>query len=192
MTLKATIWAVMVVPMSAPRITPMAWDRDMSPAVTKPTSMTVVTDEDWMMAVTKAPVIRPMMRLLVSRARICFMLSPATFFRASAICSMPYRNTARPPSRVMPIIHQSIACPPSVVAAARTGMAIRPAATPRINVKTAFVSAVECYEIKILVHFQSPMSAKRQCVELNSALLRGFLSRDTVLSLRSAPFQQTA
>jgi len=113
----------------------MAWDRDMSPAVTKPTSMTVVTDEDWMMAVTKAPVISPMMRLLVSLARICFMLSPATFLSASAICSMPYRNTARPPTRVMPITHQSITCSPPPEAAARTGMAVIPEIAPRIRTR---------------------------------------------------------
>ena len=34
------------VPMFAPKMTPTACDSDMSPAVTKPTSMTVVTEED--------------------------------------------------------------------------------------------------------------------------------------------------
>ena len=37
-------------------------DIDIKPAETKPTTSTVVTDDDWMIAVTKAPVIRPMMR----------------------------------------------------------------------------------------------------------------------------------
>ena len=110
-TLKATIWAVIVVPMSAPRMTPMACDSDISPAVTNPTSMTVVTDEDWMTAVTNAPVISPMMRLLVSRARICFMLSPATALSASAICSIPNRNSARPPNSSIAICPAAISWP---------------------------------------------------------------------------------
>ena len=45
-TLKATIWAVMVVPILDPMTTPMVWESDMSPADTKPTSMTVVTELD--------------------------------------------------------------------------------------------------------------------------------------------------
>ena len=57
--LKATIWAVMVVPMLAPMMTPTDWARDMSPAEMKPTTSTVVTEEDWITAVTRAPVNTP-------------------------------------------------------------------------------------------------------------------------------------
>ena len=57
--LKATIWAVIVVPMLAPMMTPMDCARDMSPAEMKPTTSTVVTEEDWITAVTSAPVPRP-------------------------------------------------------------------------------------------------------------------------------------
>ncbi len=88
-TLNATICAVTVVPISAPRITPTACDSDISPAETKPTSITVVTEEDWITAVTSVPVISPITRLVVSRARMVFMPSPATDFSAAAICSMP-------------------------------------------------------------------------------------------------------
>ena len=45
----------MVVPTLAPRITPMAWLRVMTPEEMKPTTSTVVTDDDWMTAVTPAP-----------------------------------------------------------------------------------------------------------------------------------------
>ena len=122
-TLNATIWAVIVVPILAPRITPMAWDRDMRPAVTKPTSMTVVTDEDWITEVTKAPVSIPMTRLVVSLARMAFMRSPATFFKAVAICSMPNRKIARPPKSCIAMLPQLI---PLSSAAARAGVAAIP------------------------------------------------------------------
>ena len=98
-TLKATIWAVMVVPMLAPMMTPIDWDSDIRPAVMKPTTSTVVTDEDWITAVTKAPVTTPMKRFLVSLPRIDFMRSPATSLRALAISSIPNRKSARPPRR---------------------------------------------------------------------------------------------
>ena len=45
-TLKAIIWAVMVVPMLAPIITPIDCCSDMRQAEIKPTSSTVVTDND--------------------------------------------------------------------------------------------------------------------------------------------------
>ena len=77
----------------------MACDSDNRFAVTNPTSITVVTEEDWMMAVTTVPVTRPMNRLVVSVPRIWRILSPATSLRASPIWSMPNRNRARPPAR---------------------------------------------------------------------------------------------
>jgi hypothetical protein len=51
-------------------ITPIDWLTDISPAETKPTTNTVVTDEDWMTAVTKAPVSAPVKRFVVRRARV--------------------------------------------------------------------------------------------------------------------------
>ena len=131
MTLKATICAVTVVPISAPRMTPIACDSDIKPAVTKPTSMTVVTEEDWMIAVTKAPVSRPMIRLVVSLPKIAFMRLPATLFSASAICSMPKRKTARPPKSCIPMPHQSMASWAPV--AARTVPAANQAMVPQIR-----------------------------------------------------------
>ena len=83
------IWAVTVVPMLAPMMTPTDCVRLIRPAVMKPTTSTVVTDEDWITAVTKAPVIAPMTRLPVRRARMLFIRPPATALSASAICSIP-------------------------------------------------------------------------------------------------------
>ncbi len=46
---------VIVVPMLAPIITPTAWCSVMIPEFTKPTTITVVAEEDWITAVTPAP-----------------------------------------------------------------------------------------------------------------------------------------
>ena len=59
----------------------MACDSDIRFAVTNPTSITVVTEEDWMMAVTNVPVTSPMRRLVVSLPRIRRIFSPATILR---------------------------------------------------------------------------------------------------------------
>jgi len=45
-TLKATICAVIVVPMLAPMMIPTDCESDINPAVIKPTTSTVVTEED--------------------------------------------------------------------------------------------------------------------------------------------------
>ena len=52
--------------MLAPMITPIDCWRFSRPAERKPTTRTVVTDEDWITAVTKAPVKAPKKRFRVS------------------------------------------------------------------------------------------------------------------------------
>ena len=47
------IQLVTVVPMFAPMMTPAACDSRMMPELTKPTTITVVADEDWIIAVTR-------------------------------------------------------------------------------------------------------------------------------------------
>ena len=54
----------MVVPTLAPRITGIAWLRFMTPDEMNPTTNTVVTEDDWMTAVTPAPDNAPTNRLL--------------------------------------------------------------------------------------------------------------------------------
>lgn len=49
------IQLVTVVPMFAPMMTPAACESRMMPELTKPTTITVVADEDWIIAVTPAP-----------------------------------------------------------------------------------------------------------------------------------------
>ena len=86
-----------VVPMLAPRMTPMAWWRFISPALTKPISMTVVAEEDWMRAVIPAPEATAVNRLAERASSTFLTLSPATCWRPSDMVRMPKMNTANPP-----------------------------------------------------------------------------------------------
>ena len=81
--------AVTVVPMLAPMMTPMAWVRFISPALTNETIMTVVALELWMSAVTKMPVSTPVTRFLVMEARMVLNRSPANFSSPSLIIFIP-------------------------------------------------------------------------------------------------------
>ena len=75
--------------MLAPMITPAAWDKLITPALTNPTTITVVAPLLWMMAVIKAPRATPIRRLEVSIPRNCFILPPAFFCIPSAISFIP-------------------------------------------------------------------------------------------------------
>ena len=79
----------------------------MSPALTKPTTSTVVTEDDWITAVTMAPVMAPSTGLPVSLASSVFICLPAAAFNPSVIFSMPYRNSASPPSSSMVMVRGS-------------------------------------------------------------------------------------
>ena len=96
-SLKAISWAVMVEPMLEPKMTPAAWYRSMSPALTKPTTITVVADEDCTSMVKSMPISSPMMRLRVSTSSRWRRLLPAARSSSSPISFMPNRNRPRPP-----------------------------------------------------------------------------------------------
>ena len=83
-TSRAMSRPVTVVPMLAPMMIQTAWFRVIMPALTKPTTMTVVADEDWMTAVMAAPTSTPKNRLAVSRSRICFIRLPGRGLQAGA------------------------------------------------------------------------------------------------------------
>ena len=87
--LNAMICAVTVEPMLAPMITPTDWVNVIRPALTKPTTITVVTEDDCMTAVMTAPDNAPVKRFVVSLARTSLSPVPATVLRASAILRMP-------------------------------------------------------------------------------------------------------
>ena len=59
------------------------------------------------MAVTNAPVNAPVNRFIANLARRFFICSPAAAFKASDICSIPNRKSARPPSSPMAILNTS-------------------------------------------------------------------------------------
>ena len=99
MPLRLRSQAVTVVPMLAPMMTPMAWRSSMRPEFTKPTTMTVVAEEDWITAVTPRPSSSARRGLPVMPARMFFSREPAAFSRASPMMCMPKRKRARPPMR---------------------------------------------------------------------------------------------
>ena len=96
----ATICAVTVVPMLAPMMIAVACLRVMTPALTKPTTMTVVADELWMIAVTPVPTAIPAKRLELILLKTFFSLLPAMDSRFSLMILSAIKNTPKPPSKV--------------------------------------------------------------------------------------------
>ena len=83
------IHAVMVVPMLEPMITPMVWPISMTPEFTRPTSITVMAEEDWMAMVMPAPRRRLLKGLEVMRFSRRSSLPPAIFSRLLDMVVMP-------------------------------------------------------------------------------------------------------
>ena len=94
------IQEVIVVPILAPMITPTACDNFMIPEFTKPTTITVVAEDDWITAVTPAPKSTAFIGFEVRFSRIFSSFPPETFARPSHIAFIPYKNNARPPINV--------------------------------------------------------------------------------------------
>ena len=90
---------VTVVPMLAPMMIYTDCSSLSSPALRKPTTMTVVAEEDWMAPVTTTPT-----RMPSNGLEVIFSSSPLrrepTSSRPSPISFMPNRNIPSPPSRV--------------------------------------------------------------------------------------------
>ena len=91
-------WPVIVVPILAPIITQTAFSNFINPALTNPTVMTVVADDDWITAVITAPTPTPRKRFVVSFSKIVFILFPAANSRPFDIIVIPYKNSAKPPN----------------------------------------------------------------------------------------------
>ena len=96
----AMIQAVIVVPMFAPIITPIAWASDSRPALTKPTTITVVALEDWITAVIPNPVSTPLKGLEVIAPSRCRSPEPAAFCSPELIMFIPKRNIPKAPRSV--------------------------------------------------------------------------------------------
>ena len=87
--LNATNCAVTVVPTFAPIIIPAAWAKFINPALTNPTTITVVALLLWITIVTTAPTITPIKGFFVTFSSIFFNPSPAAFSSPSPISFIP-------------------------------------------------------------------------------------------------------
>ena len=96
--LNKMISALSVVPMFAPMLRLMACTKLIMPALTKPTVITVVAVELWMITVMSAPTNMPMKRFEVARSNMLRIRSPARFSNPSDIIFMPYRKRPSPPA----------------------------------------------------------------------------------------------
>ena len=75
---------------------PIACATFIIPEFTKPTTMTVVAEEDCMIAVTAVPSKTPLIGVLVSLYKISSSFSPAAFLSPSPMRDMPNRKSATP------------------------------------------------------------------------------------------------
>ncbi|OPZ73710.1 MAG: hypothetical protein BWY82_01033 [Verrucomicrobia bacterium ADurb.Bin474] len=89
---------VVVVPMLAPMIIPIASVRVSSPALTKLTIITVVADDDWTRQVTENPVPTAAKRFCVTVRMALRSWSPESFCSDSDMIFIPKRNMPRLPS----------------------------------------------------------------------------------------------
>ena len=87
---------VIVVPIFAPNVIPTDCSKVMIPALTKPTSITVVAPDDWINAVNKAPHTTAIYLFLVQRSKMVLNLPPAACCKLSLIYFIPKRNSANP------------------------------------------------------------------------------------------------
>ena len=81
--------AVRVVPMLEPMMTPMVCPSSITPEFTRPTSMTVMAEEDWMAMVIPAPSSRLLMGVEVMRLRRRSNRPPAIFSRLLDMTYIP-------------------------------------------------------------------------------------------------------
>ena len=91
---------MIVVPMLAPRTTPIACFSCMMPLLTNPTAMTVVIELDCTRHVTRVPTPTASSRLSVTMAMSLRSDGPAIVCRPSDMYLMPSRKIPRPPQTV--------------------------------------------------------------------------------------------
>ena len=94
---KATIQPVLVVPILAPIITPIAWEKLNTPAPTKPIVASVVAVEDWTIKVRPIPEHSDFNGVPVNLVSHSRKVSPAMSLRLSVIKIMPIKNKPIPP-----------------------------------------------------------------------------------------------
>ena len=89
MPTRDSIQEVTVVPMLAPMMMPTACCKFIMPELTKPTTMTVVAEEDWITAVTIRPNSTAMIFFFVSFSRICSSRPPESITSPSPMADIP-------------------------------------------------------------------------------------------------------
>ncbi|OPZ19174.1 MAG: hypothetical protein BWZ04_02517 [Firmicutes bacterium ADurb.BinA205] len=97
---RLSIHAVSVVPISEPKQTPTVCSSDISPEFTKPTSITVIAEDDWMAMVTPMPRSIALILFEVIFWRAASSFPPVSFSRPVDITFIPYRKKASPPIMV--------------------------------------------------------------------------------------------
>ncbi len=100
MPVALNIQAVRVVPMLEPMMTLTVWLSSIMPELTRPTSITVMAEEDWMAMVITAPRARPFQGLEVIERRMDSSLPPTIFSSPAESTCIPYKKNARPPKRL--------------------------------------------------------------------------------------------
>ena len=96
--LNAVICAVIVVPILAPMITPIAWVSFIRPELTKPITMTSVADELCTSIVMPRPTRTATILFFVACSKITWRLSPQAFLSPEDIIVIPKRKRPTPPS----------------------------------------------------------------------------------------------
>ena len=96
MPVSVRIQPVMVVPTLEPRMMARVSLKSMMLELTRPTSMTMTPEEDWMATVMTAPKRKLSSLLLVTFLRVSSSEPPAIFSREDDMTFMPYRKNARP------------------------------------------------------------------------------------------------
>ena len=105
---KAISCAVTAVPMFAPKIIPNDCENDKAPALTNPNVIIVVAVLDWIIEVTIAPEIKPLLGLLVNFFINLLNCSPETLRISWLNCSIPYKNKIIPGKIVKAISNHMI------------------------------------------------------------------------------------
>ena len=101
--------------MLAPMMTPTAWYKLIRPALTKPTTITVVALLLCIIAVTIVPTKAPLSGFVMALSKNDFNREPAAFSSPSPINSIPNKNRASPLNRPSKILMYSIQLPPNFI-----------------------------------------------------------------------------
>ena len=91
---------VVVVPIFAPIITPIACVKFIRPVLTKPTTITVVAEELCISVVMRKPTSTARKRFFVIFSSKCLRRDPAASSSPSPISLIPYKSKPRPPAKV--------------------------------------------------------------------------------------------